>query len=472
MSTPASTFRTEAGQGLGTSLKPRQLTMMGLGSAIGAGLFLGSGAGIRAAGPAVLISYLVAGTLIVLVMWALGEMAAAHPTSGAFSVYAEKALGKTVGSTIGWLWWLQLVVVIAAEGIGAAALLASVWPVLPVWLLTLVFMVLFTSVNLTGVRNYGEFEYWFAILKVAAILAFLAIGVALLAGWLPDVRSPGLDNLLPGDGFAPNGLAGVATALFVVVFAFGGTEIVSVAAAETEDPEHNVGRAIKTVVWRIVVFYMGSIFVVAAVLPWNSDALASPFAGVLATARIPGAATAITLIAVAALLSALNANLYGASRMIFSLARRGEAPSILASVSGARVPRVAVAVSVAFGFAASVLELLFPERVLPALLNLVGSTCLVVWGSALVSQWILRRRADRSGMFLPLRMAGFPWLTLLGLVLLGLIFLVGLSGPDSRVQLLGSFGLIAAIALLCRFTDRRRTVPHAAATRGSRGVRG
>jgi amino acid transporter, AAT family len=473
MSTTAHRSPTERGQGLGSSLKPRQLTMMGLGSAIGAGLFLGSGAGIQAAGPAVVLSYLVAGTLIVLVMWALGEMAAAHPTSGAFSVYAEKAMGRTAGSTIGWLWWLQLVVVIAAEGIGAAALLATVWPVLPVWLLTLVFMVVFTAINLTGVRNYGEFEYWFAILKVAAILVFLAIGVSLLAGWLPGVPSPGLDHLLPPEGFAPTGLGGVATALFVVVFAFGGTEIVSVAAAETEDPERNVGRAIRTVVWRILIFYIGSIVVIAAILPWNSETLASPFAGVLAAARIPGAATAITLVAVAALLSALNANLYGASRMIFSLAQRGEAPARLASVGGARVPRLAVAVSVAFGFAASVLELLFPDRVLPALLNLVGSTCLVVWGSALVSQWILRRRADRGQVSLPLRMAGFPWLTLLGLVLLGLIFLVGLSGPDSRTQLFGSFGLIAAIALLCWVTGRRGTGRKPAAARpGSDDPRG
>ena len=176
-------------------MKPRQLTMMGLGSAIGAGLFLGSGAGIQAAGPAVLISYLVAGTLIILVMWALGEMAAANPNSGAFSVYAQKAMGKTAGATVGWLWWLQLVVVIAAEALGAAALLFTVWPVIPVWALSLIFMALFTAINLAGVKNFGEFEFWFAILKVGAILLFLGIGAALLLGLLPDVPSPGLQQL-------------------------------------------------------------------------------------------------------------------------------------------------------------------------------------------------------------------------------------------------------------------------------------
>ncbi|MFE4197673.1 amino acid permease [Paenarthrobacter sp. NPDC056912] len=439
--------------GLGHSLKPRQLTMMGLGSAIGAGLFLGSGAGVQAAGPAVLISYLVAGTLIIVVMWALGEMAAANPNSGAFSVYAEKAMGKTAGGTIGWLWWLQLVVVIAAEALGAAGLLFSIWPVIPVWVLALVFMVVFTGINLVGVRNFGEFEFWFAILKVAAIVIFLLIGAALLFGWLPNVQSPGLSAFAD---FAPNGIAGIASALFVVIFAFGGTEIVSVAAAETENPARSVGKAVRTVVWRILVFYIGSVFVIAAVLPVGSEGLKSPFAGVLDVAGIPGAGTAITLVAVVALLSALNANLYGASRMIFSLSERGEAPRILSRLNSAKVPVAAVVISVAFGFIATVLELLFPEHVLPALLNLVGSTCLVVWGTALVSQLILRRRADREGTELPLRMKGFPVLTIFGLVLLGIILAVGFANPESAGQLIGTFALILAIAVGCFINARAK----------------
>ncbi|NUU32143.1 amino acid permease [Arthrobacter sp. C9C5] len=432
---------------LGHSMKPRQLTMMGLGSAIGAGLFLGSGAGIQAAGPAVLISYLVAGTLIIIVMWALGEMAAANPNSGAFSVYAEKAMGKTAGATVGWLWWLQLVVVIAAEALGAAGLLFTIWPVVPVWGLALIFMAVFTAINLAGVKNFGEFEFWFAILKVAAILLFLAIGAALLFGLLPEVPSPGLSNIT--SNFAPAGLGGIAAALFVVIFAFGGTEIVSVAAAETENPERSVGHAIRTVVWRILVFYIGSVFVIAAVLPSTSAALKSPFAGVLDLARIPGAGAAITLVAVVALLSALNANLYGASRMAYSLSVRGEAPGFLSRLNTARVPVIAVSISVAFGFLAAVLELLFPEKILPALFQLVGSTCLVVWGSALVSQLILRRRADRTGTALPLRMKGFPGLTIFGLVLLALIFAVGFSSPDSSKQLFSTMALIAGIAAAC-----------------------
>ncbi len=203
MSEPHSVATPAPSQKLERALKPRQLIMMGLGSAIGAGLFLGSGVGIHAAGPAVLLSYLVAGTLVIIMMHAMGEMAAARPASGAFSVYAADAMGATAGATIGWLWWVQLVIVIAAESVGAAGLLATVLPQLSVPLTSLAFMVVFTVINLMGVRNYGEFEFWFAILKVAAIIIFILVGIALLAGLLPGVASPGLSNVLGEGGFAP-----------------------------------------------------------------------------------------------------------------------------------------------------------------------------------------------------------------------------------------------------------------------------
>jgi AAT family amino acid transporter len=438
------------------AMKPRQLVMMGLGSAIGAGLFLGSGIGVQTAGPAVLVSYLVAGALVVVVMQALGEMAAARPASGAFSVYAADAMGQTAGATIGWLWWVQLVVVIAAESVGAAGLLATLWPALPVALTSLAFMLAFTAVNLLGIRNFGEFEFWFAILKVAAIVAFVAVGAAMLLGLLPGAASPRLANFVAHGGFAPNGWPGVGAALLVVVFAFGGTEIVAVAAAETEDPQRSIARAIRTVVWRILVFYIGSLCVIIAVVPWTSEALKSPFAAVLDRAGIPGAAGAITLVAVVALLSALNANLYGASRMIFSLAERGEAPRWLARVGRRRVPTAAVLASVAFGFFATVLELGYPNRVLPALLNLVGSTCLLVWTISLVSQLILRRRADRAGTPLPLRMPAFPYVTWLGLAMLAAVFALALRTEGPRLQLLSTVALTLAIAACSEAARRLR----------------
>lgn len=453
---PASPTPTPAAPRLGHALKPRQLIMMGLGSAIGAGLFLGSGVGVQAAGPAVLLSYLVAGALVIIVMNALGEMAAAKPTSGAFSVYAADAMGATAGATVGWLWWVQLVIVIAAEAVGAAGLLATVWPTVPVPMAALAFMLFFTAINLLGVKNFGEFEFWFAILKVVAIIAFILIGVALLMGWLPDVASPGLSNFTAHGGFAPKGLAGVGAALLVVVFAFGGTEIVAVAAAETEDPERSIARAIRTVAWRILVFYIGSLSVIIAVVPWTSEALKSPFAAVLQVANIPGAATAITLIAVIALLSALNANLYGASRMMYSLAQRQEAPAVLGWTDPRQVPIIAVLASVLFGFAATVMELLFPDKVLPVLLNIVGSTCLLVWTISLLSQLILRHRANRDGTRLPFRMAGYPYLTVIGLGVLALIFGLLLSESHTRLQFLSMAALTAVIAISSEVTRRVR----------------
>ena len=443
-------------QGLGHALKPRQLIMMGLGSAIGAGLFLGSGVGVQAAGPAVLISYLVAGALVIIVMNALGEMAAARPTSGAFSVYAADALGATAGATVGWLWWLQLVIVIAAEAVGAAGLLATVWPALSAPIAALTFMAVFTAINLMGVRHFGEFEFWFAILKITAILGFILIGLALLAGWLPHAPSPGLSNFTGNGGFAPKGLSGIGAALLVVVFAFGGTEIVAVAAAETDDPSRSLARAIRTVAWRILVFYIGSLSVIIAVVPWTSPALSSPFAAVLQVARIPGAATAITLIAVIALLSALNANLYGASRMIYSLAQRREAPAALGRANPHGVPVPAVLASVLFGFIAAALELVYPNRVLHVLLNIVGATCLLVWTISLLSQLVLRARADRAGTPLPFRMRGYPLLTLLGLALLVLIFGLLIITPDTRMQFVLMALLTAAIALFSGLARRLR----------------
>lgn len=439
---------------LDQAMKPRQLIMMALGSAIGAGLFLGSGIGIQTAGPAVLVSYLIAGTLVIIVMRALGEMAAARPASGAFSVYAAEAMGATAGATVGWLWWAQLVVVVAAESVGAATLLATLWPALPVALTSLVFMLAFTAINLLGIRNFGEFEFWFAVLKVIAIVAFLCVGALMLFGLLPGVASPGLTNFVDNGGFAPKGWAGIGAALLVVVFAFGGTEIVSVAAAETEDPQRSISQATRTVVWRILVFYIGSLSVIIAVVPWTSEALKSPFAAVLQMVGIPGAASAITLIATVALLSSLNANLYGASRMIFSLAERSEAPRLLAGVNRRQVPVAAVLSSVAFGFFATLLELRYPNKVLPALLNLVGSTCLLVWLMSLLSQLILRRRADRAGTPLPFRMWAFPYSTWFGLALLAAIFALALRTEGPRLQLLSTAALTLGIAL-CSETARR-----------------
>ncbi|GGG48451.1 amino acid transporter [Kocuria dechangensis] len=406
-----------------------------------------------------LLSFLVACVLLVLVMRALGEMAAADPSPGAFSTWAGKAMGRTVGQTLGWLWWAQIVVVVAAEATAAAQLFTELWPLAEQWVLALVFMALFTAVNLVKVGTLGETEFWFALMKVLAVLAFLGVGLALLLGLLP-APSPGLGNLTSHGGFMPNGLTGVAAALLVVIFAFGGTELVTIASAETEDPQRNVARAIRTILVRILVFYVGAVTVMVLVLPWDDEQLSvSPFVAVLDAAGVPGADAVMAVIIILSLLSALNANIYGSSRMLYSLARRGSAPRAFADVSDRGVPRTAVVVSVVFGFAAVVLNYLWPETVLLWMLNTVGATCLAVWGLALVSQIVLRRRADRAGARLPLRMWAFPWLSYLALAILAGIVLLGLLDDAVRVQLALTGALVLLIALAARVFGGRSEQP-------------
>lgn len=438
-------------------MKPRHLKMMGLGSVIGAGLFLGSGVGVQIAGPAVLLAYAVAGVLVMITMGALGEMASANPQSGAFAVYATQALGPVVGVSLGWLWWLQIVIVVAAEAVGAASLLATLWPSLSVPLCALTVMVCFTLINLCDVRHMGEFEFWLTLIKVVAVLAFIAVGVVVIAGQMPGVPSPGLTNLIHQGGFAPHGLSGVATALLVVMFAFGGTEIVVIAAADTADPGRILARTIGIVAFRILIFYLGSMAVIVTLIPWHSDALKSPFAAVLALAKIPGAVSGITLIAVTALLSALNSNLYGASRMISALAHQGEAPSFLGYHSARNVPVWAVLCSALVGFSAALWEFLMPNQVLNTLLNVVGASCLLVWGIALLSQCILRAQSQRKQVTLPYVMPGYPWLTLVGLALMGGVFILALVSSQTRPKFLAMLMTVTLIAVIrCAVGARRR----------------
>lgn len=445
----------ENNRDLGTSMKARHLVMMSLGSAIGAGLFVGSGKGIAAAGPAVLISYVLAGLVVIIMMRSLGEMVAASPSSGAFSVYAERALGPATGFMMGWLWWIQLCLVIAAEATASAQLLVGLWPVFPQWLLALVFMVVFTAVNLMGVGKFGEFEFWFSMLKVGAVVAFLVVGVVFLLG-LTSTGSPGLSNLTDHGGFFPQGISGVATGLLVVAFAFGGIEIVAVAAAETSDPARNVSRAVRTILWRILLFYMGSVAIMVIALPWNSGALQdSPFVATLEAAGLPQLGAALGVVIVIALLSSLSANLYGASRMVFSLSERGLAPQALRQLNTRRVPVAAVLASTSFGFFCVALNYLWAEDILNILLNIVGSTLLVTWIVTLVSHIVLRHRAQRNGEPWPYAAKLFPWTNAVALSVVALITVLGLTDNDVRFQILATSGLVVVLWAIGAVTSRR-----------------
>ncbi|CAG7845647.1 GABA permease [Pseudoclavibacter triregionum] len=431
-------------------LTPGQLTMMSLGGAIGAGLFVGSGAAVSIAGPAVLVAYAIAGAIIICIMYMLGEMAVREPTSGAFSVFAERAMGRVAGSTVGWLYWVQMIIVVAAEAMGAAGVMNGWFPALGVGGWIIVFMAVFTALNLMDVKHYGRAEFWFAMLKVIAIIAFLVLGAALLLGLIPNVPSPGFSNLLPAEGFAPTGIVGIASALLIVMFAFGGTEIAAIAAAETSEPSTSITKAVRSVVFRILVFYIGSIFVIVSAMHWNDPKVhEGPFAAVLELTHIPFVDTIIKIIVVVALLSALNANLYAGSRMIFSLSTRGNAPVFLSRVSPAGVPRIAVIASVIFGFATGVVAMFNPDdNLLVPLLNAIGSTLIVLWICIAISFLILRRRSDREGERLEFRVPGGQAVAIFALVGLVAIVVIAMGDPDARVQLLQTIGLAIILAVI------------------------
>ncbi|WP_411115943.1 amino acid permease [Streptomyces sp. 058-1L] len=437
-------------------LKQRHLTMLGLGGVIGAGLFVGSGAGIAVAGPAIVVSYLIAGTLAMLVMRMLGEMSAAMPASGSFSVHAERALGRWAGFSVGWLYWFLLVVVLAVEATAAAQIAHGWVPAVEPWAWVLLFMVVFTAANLTAVKNFGEFEFWFASLKVGAIVVFLGLGVLAVLGRLPDTDPVGMTNLTGQGGFLPNGWSGVVSGVLTVVFAFGGLEVVTIAAAETDDPARAVGRAVRSAVVRILFFYVGSMLVIVTVLPWTAQqAGLSPYVKVLDSIGVPSAAQIMNIVVFVALLSALNANLYGSSRMVFSLAERGEAPRGLLKVSGGSqgkaggVPRRAVLASVAFGFVSVLLNLLWPDTVFLYMLNSVGAVLLFVWALIAASQLRLRARLEQEAPgALALRMWWFPYLTWLTLAGLSGVLVLMLTDDAARPQVLWSAGATALVLLV------------------------
>ena len=433
---------------LGHGLKVRHLTMMGLGSTIGAGLFLGTGVAIAAAGPAVLVAYVIAGALAILVMQMLGEMGTVIPASGSFSEYAEHGIGRWAGFTQGWIYWLATVAVLGAEITGAAAFIGA-WLAVPPWIPAAVCVAIFGVINLLHVRSFGEFEYWFAAIKVLVIVAFLIVGFLLIFGLLPGHEAIGTKVFLD-DGFMPNGLGGVAAGLLAVAFAFGGIEVVAIAAAESEDPEKSLVNAVRTTILRISVFYLGSVLVITFLLPYSSlgnadTAAQSPFTQVLDHAGIKGAAGFMEVIIVLALLSAFNAQIYASSRMMHSLASRHEAPKIFTKTNAQGVPTHAIALSVILSVIMVVLNYADTGWLLSFMLNAAGASLLIVWVFIAVSQLRLRRQLEAIHP-LPIRMWAFPYLTWFALAVFAAIAVLMLTDASARVQLLSAGAMFVVLA--------------------------
>ncbi|WP_327067751.1 amino acid permease [Kitasatospora sp. NBC_01250] len=450
---------------LQAGLKNRHLSMIAIGGVIGAGLFVGSGAGIAATGPGILLSYLLAGVLVVMVMRMLGEMAAADPQSGSFSAYADRALGRWAGFTIGWLYWFFWVVVLGVEATAGAKILNGWLPSVPQWAFALLVMAVLTSTNLFSVASYGEFEFWFAGIKVVAIAAFIVIGLLAVFGVLPNTHAVGTTNLFGHGGFLPHGVGAVFSGMLTVVFAFMGSEIVTLAAGESSDPERAVSKATNSVIWRIGIFYLGSIAIVVTLLPWNSASVkGSPYVAVLEHVGIPGAGQVMNVIVLTAVLSCLNSGLYTASRMAFSLGQRGDAPAAFAKVTSRGVPRTAILASVVFGFVAVFFNYTSPNTVFQFLLNSSGAVALFVWLVICASQLRMRRIIEReSPERLTVRMWLFPYLTWATIGLIAFVVIYMFTDHDGRNQMILSLVAAAIVLAAAKVVDGRRKAAAAAA---------
>ncbi len=434
-----------------TQLKSRHLTMMGLGSAVGAGLFLGVGLGIQISGTSVLISYAVAGVLIALIMWMLGEIAAARPSLGSFSTYAGQAFGHWARFTMGWIYWFMLIMVMGAEITGAAAIIGSWFDIAP-WIPALIAVAFFAVVNFAAVRGFGEFEFWFAIIKVAVIIAFLVVGILMALGILPgmDLSRAGTNFT---DNFLPNGMPGFAAGLLAVAFAFGGIELVTIAAAESEDPARNVATAVRAIIVRIMIFYIGSIVVITMALPFSqiqdADAAAdSPFTLVLEAAKIPFAAGFMEAIIALALLSAFNAQIYATSRLVFDMAKDHCAPKFFLKTNHSGSPINAVILSMIFAFASVGLQFWNPPGLLAFLFNAVGGCLLVVWAFIVASFLKLHPQLKANGELTDIRVPGYPWLPWATATALAALTIFMLFDPSARTQVIAVIILFAALVAL------------------------
>ena len=446
------------------ALNQRQLRMIAIGGVIGAGLFVGSGVVIADTGPGSFITYAMSGLLIIMVMRMLAEMAVANPSTGSFADYSRNALGNWAGFSVGWLYWYFWVIVVGFEAIAGAKII-QYWIDVPLWVSALILMILMTATNLFSVASFGEFEFWFAGIKVAAILVFIAIGAAYVFGLWPN-KSMDFSNLWSHEGFMPMGFMAVTVGIVTVIFSMVGAEIATIAAAESEDPEKAVSRAANSVILRILIFYVGSVFLLVTILPWNDEKLAaSPFVSAFTQMGIPYADHIMNAVVLTAVLSCLNSGMYTASRMLFVLAARREAPPMLVQVTRRGVPANAILASSVIGFLCVIAAAVSPDTVFAFLLNSSGAVILFVYLLIAISQIVLRYRTDPSK--LRVKMWLFPVLSILTAVaIVAILVQMGIQA-DVRSQLvlsLLSWGVVLVLYFANRWFLNRRPETEPAGT--------
>ena len=414
----------ESSSELKRALTQRQLTMMTIGGAIGVGLFLGSSVTIRLAGPGVILSYLFSAIIALIVAYSIAEMAVTHPVAGSFGVYAQTYLNEWSGFTVRVTYAFVQILAIGAE-VTAVAIYFSVWfPAIPQWVWVVGVSVGLIAVNGLRVGNFGEFEYWFAIIKVITIVTFILVGLGLIFGVGP-ARAIGFSNLTSHGGFLPNGLKGVCLALSLTLTSYMGVEIIGVTAGEALQPEKTIPRAMRTVTLRLILFYVLSITVMLSMTPWDtmgSGITGSPFVLVFAKVGIPYAAKIMNVVVITAAVSSANTNLYLTSRTLFSLSHDGYIPKGPGSLGRNGVPYVALMVSTAGMAAALLLAIFAPSRAFLLLYGVAVAGMFFVWSIILLAHLSFRRSIGQARVAqLPIRLSFSPYSQIAALIVLAAI---------------------------------------------------
>ena len=433
------------------SLGERHMRLIALGAAIGVGLFLGSANAIKLAGPGILLSYLLGGAAIFIIMRALGEMAVHNPVAGSFSRYAQDYLGPLSGYLTGWNYWFMWLVTCVAE-ITAVGIYMGIWfPDVPQWIWALAALAAMGSVNLVAVRIYGEFEFWFAMIKVVTILLMIVAGFGMiLFGFGNHGVATGISNLWMHGGFFPNGVQGVLMALQMVMFAYLGVETIGLTAGEAANPKKTIPDAINAVFWRILIFYVGALFVILSIYPWNElGTHGSPFVMTFDRLGIKSAAGIINFVVITAALSSCNGGIFSTGRMLYNLAQQGQAPRAFAATSRSGVPRRALLVSVVALLIGVLLNYLVPEKVFVWVTSISTFGAIWTWGIILIAHMKFRRSLTAvQREQLEFRMPLFPYAS--WIVLAFLVLVIGLMAyfPDTRVALIVGPAWLVLLVLL------------------------
>jgi AAT family amino acid transporter len=424
--------------GLQRHLKVRHIRLMALGSTIGVGLFLGSASAIQIAGPSILLGYLLAGIVAFIVLRTLGEMAVHEPVAGSFAAYANTYIGPLAGYMVGWGYWTYWIVVGIAE-VTAVGIYMGIWfPETPQWIWALSSIVMMGLINLIAVKVFGEFEFWFALIKVVAIVAMIALGCSVIFfGFTNDWNPIGLANLWQHGGFFPNGISGMLLSLQMVLFAYVGIEMIGLSAGEAENPRKTIPMAIDSLAWRILIFYMGAIFVILAIFPWNEvGQQGSPFVVMFERIGLREAAGIINFVVITAALSSCNAGIFSGGRLLYALSANGYAPSPFAKLSKYGVPHRAVIATVAVCMTGVVLNYFVPDKAFQYIMAAVTFVGLMVWIAILITQIQFRRSLTKVQVAeLAYRTPWWPYSSWFALAFIALVVVLMGFHEDARIAL-------------------------------------